>query len=123
MRKVTSMKTLNFFIVLLLSLSMTQPVYGESKKVRIFVVSSYHREYLWSQDTHAGVCAALIDFDFLDDERQVKEYTENDYVESSKVIVKKVWMDSKRKNTMKEIAGALIGINIVIWAIVHFGIH
>ena len=100
------MKTLRVLIALLLSLCMTQVVYGESKKLRILVVSSYHREYLWSQDTHAGVCAALIDFGFLDDERQVKEYTENDYVESSKVIVKKVWMDSKRKNTMKEIAGA-----------------
>jgi len=85
---------------------MTQPVYGASTKARIFLVSSYHREYLWSQDTHAGVCAALLDFNFLDNEKQVKEYTENDYVESSRAAVKKVWMDSKRKNTMREIARA-----------------
>lgn len=100
------MKTLKVLAVLFLSLYMTQVADGASKKARIFVVSSYHREYLWSQDTHAGVCAALIDFDFLGDERQVKEYTENDYVESSKAVVRKVWMDSKRKNTLKDIAAA-----------------
>ena len=100
------MKTLRVLIVLLLSLCMTQVVNGESKKVRIFVVSSYHREYLWSQDTHAGVCAAMLDFNFLDNEKQVKEYTENDYVESSNAVVKKVWMDSKRRNNMRQIAEA-----------------
>lgn len=106
MRKVTIMKTLRVLVVLFLGFCMTQVVYGASKQARIFVVSSYHKEYLWSQDTHAGVCAALLDFNFLDNEKQVKEYTENDYVESFKAIVKKVWMDSKRKNNMREIAEA-----------------
>ena len=77
------MKALRVLIVLSLSFCMTQVVNGESKKLKILVVSSYHREYLWSQDTHVGVCAALIDFDFLENESQVKEYTENDYVEGS----------------------------------------
>jgi len=104
------MKTLTVLVVLFLSLCMTQVVYGASEKSRIFVVSSYHKEYLWSQDTHAGVCAALLDFNFLDNEKQVKEYTENDYVESSKTVIKKVWMDTKRKNSMKEIAAASASI-------------
>ena len=100
------MKALRVLIVLFLGLCIAQVVYGAPRKARIFVVSSYHREYLWSQDTHAGVCAALLDFDFLDDEKQAKIYGENDYVESSKAVVKKVWLDSKRKNTMTEIAEA-----------------
>ena len=104
------MKTSRVLAVLFLTLCMAQIVYGTSKKTKVFLVDSYHREYLWSQDTHAGVCAALLDFNFLDDEKQVKEYTENDYVESSKAVVRKVWMDSKRKNTMREIAEATANI-------------
>lgn len=98
------MKTLRMLSVLLLGLWMTQAAYGASEKVRIFVVSSYHREYLWSQDTHAGVCTALLDFNFLDNEEQVDVYTKNDYVESANAVVKKAWMDTKRKSSRREIA-------------------
>jgi len=105
------MKCLSVSISLFLALLSAQIAPGASAKTRIFVVDSYHREYLWSQDTHTGVCAAMLDFGFLDDEKQVKEYTENDYVESSRAVVKKVWMDSKRKNAMSEIAGAAARIS------------
>ena len=88
------MKTKRVLVVLFLSLSLTPVVYGASNKSRIFVVSSYHKGYLWSQDTHAGVCAALLDFKFLDNENQVKEYTKKNYVESPKTVIKKVWMDT-----------------------------
>ena len=77
------MKTFRMVSMLLVALWITQTAYGASEQVRIFVVSSYHQEYLWSQDTHAGVCAALLDFNFLDNPEQVKAYTENDYVESA----------------------------------------
>ena len=100
------MKIFRIVLVLLVGFCVTTFSYGASKKARIFLVSSYHREYLWSQDTHAGVCAAMLDFNFLDNEKQVKEYTENDYVESSNAVVKKVWMDSKRRNNMRQIAEA-----------------
>ncbi len=100
------MKTLRMVSVLVLGLWMTQAAYGASENVRIFVVSSYHREYLWSQDTHAGVCAALLDYKFLDNENQVKAYTEKDYVESSQAVIKKVWMDTKRKSSKRDIMGA-----------------
>ena len=78
--------------------------YGAQNKIRIFVVSSYHREYLWSQDTNKGVCDALIDFKFVDNEKQIEEYTNNDYLETDKVVIKKAWMDTKRKNQKNEIA-------------------
>lgn len=90
-----------FFVFCLASAS-----YAESNKIRIFVVSSYHREYLWSQDTHKGVCAALVDFKFLDNKVQADEYTQKDFVETEKTIVKKAWMDTKRKSAKNEIAQA-----------------
>jgi ABC-type uncharacterized transport system substrate-binding protein len=73
---------------------------------KIFIVSSYHREYLWSQDTNQGVCAALLHFDYLDHEKQAEEYTKNDYVKTSKAEIKKAWMDAKRKSKSSERAQA-----------------
>jgi putative ABC transport system substrate-binding protein len=76
----------------------------DQSKTRIIVVSSYHREYLWSQATNEGVCAAFLEFGYLDNSDQIKEYTKNDYVESSTAVIKKTWMDTKRKNSKAEIA-------------------
>jgi len=80
--------------------------YGAPKqapgKKRILVVSSYHREYLWSQHTHTGFCAGMLAFGYFDDKEQVEEFTKNDYVETSEAIVKKLWMDAKRKSSKGE---------------------
>jgi ABC-type uncharacterized transport system substrate-binding protein len=73
---------------------------------RIFVVSSYHREYLWSQDTQKGLCAGLLEFGFLDRADQGAEFTRTDAGESSSCLVKKVWMDTKRKSSAHEMAVA-----------------
>jgi len=73
-------------------------------KNKIFVISSYHRQYLWSQDTQKGICAGLVEFGFLDSKDQAVEFTKTDYVESSSAIIKKVWMDTKYKNSKSEIA-------------------
>lgn len=73
-------------------------------KTRIFVVSSYHREYLWSQSTQAGLCAAMLKYGYLDTPQQATELTARDYVESSKAVVKKVWMDTKRHYSSQHIA-------------------
>lgn len=80
------------------------PGYGVSQKIRIFVASSYHREYLWSQSTQAGLCAAMLKFGYLDNQQQIDEFTKNDYVESSKAVIKKEWMDTKRKYNTSDIA-------------------
>jgi ABC-type uncharacterized transport system substrate-binding protein len=83
---------------------------AESKKVRIFVVSSYHREYLWSQDTNQGLCAALLAFKYFDSDRQAEEYTGSDYVETSRAVVKKAWMDTKRHSARDDIARAALRV-------------
>ena len=96
-------------IVLFLGSSVL-PVHGESKKFHIFVVSSYHHEYLWSQETNKGLCAAFKDFKILDNDQQIDEFTKNDFVETDTVVIKKVWMDTKRKNKKDEIAATTVSV-------------
>lgn len=98
------MKLLKIIFVVLFVFGLVSISYEESKKIRMFVVSSYHPEYLWSQDTHKGVCAALLDFKFVDNKNQIEEYTRNDYLETDKIVLKKAWMDTKRKSAKSEIA-------------------
>ena len=93
-----------FLLILTFALFLNATGYGESVQTRIFVVSSYHGEYLWSQSTHDGLCAAMLKFGYLDTQKQVDAFTQNDSVESSGAVVKKAWMDTKRKNSSVEIA-------------------
>ncbi len=72
------------------------------EKYRILVISSYHNEYLWSQETNQGFCAAMLKYGYFDNKDQADVYTKNDYVESTKAVVKKMWMDSKRKKGKQE---------------------
>jgi putative tryptophan/tyrosine transport system substrate-binding protein len=76
---------------------------GAASKIRIFIVSSYHPEYMWSQETAKGVSAALVDFQFLDGKEQAEEFMTNDFIETDKAVIKKVWMDTKRKSSRSEI--------------------
>ena len=78
----------------------------EGKKIRILVVSSYHREYVWSQDTNKGFCAAMMKYGYFDSQTQADEYTKNDSVETSRVVVKKLWMDAKRRGSKAELEEA-----------------
>ncbi|MEJ2200406.1 MAG: ABC transporter substrate binding protein [Desulfuromonadaceae bacterium] len=83
---------------------------GADGKTRFLVVSSYHKEYSWSQETNRGFCAAMLKFGYFDNTEQTHEYTENDYVETSRAIIKKLWMDSKRKSRRAEMEETSIGI-------------
>ena len=73
-------------------------------KHRIVIVSSYHREYLWSKDTAAGVKAGLLEAGWLDSEEQAARFVREDAVESSRALLVKLWMDTKRGNSRAEIA-------------------
>ena len=97
-------------VVLLVLMGQVPGVFAEGGKLRIFVVSSYHREYLWTQDTNKGLCAALRDFKFLDSDAEVEEFTKNDAIETATVVIKKAWMDTKRKNKKEEIAATTSNI-------------
>jgi ABC-type uncharacterized transport system substrate-binding protein len=67
------------------------------EKIRILVVSSYHPGYRWSQETTKGFCAAMLKFGYFDREEQIDEFTKNDAIETPQVIVRKFWLDAKRK--------------------------
>lgn len=83
---------------------------ASSDKKRIFVVSSYHGAYLWSQSTQAGLNAAMLRYGYLDDESQGKVLAANDFVESEQAIIRKSWMDTKRRNSSIDIARATVRI-------------
>ena len=75
-------------------------------KVRLLLVDSYHRDYLWCKYTHAGFAEALLKRGYLDTQEQIDELWKSDQVESSKAIVKVLWMDTKRKNSKPEMQQA-----------------
>jgi ABC-type uncharacterized transport system substrate-binding protein len=94
-----------FFIFLCgLSLALAGPaVSGKAQaKKKIMVVSSYHREYLWSQETNKGFREAMLKYGYFETPEQAAEYGKNDFVEAGKAVVKKAWMDAKRKKSRAE---------------------
>ncbi len=101
-------------LLLVIVIGLAAPGHGASdkasRKKRFFVVSSYHREYNWSIETNKGFCAAMLRWKFFDNEAQVAEFTRNDRVETSGAVVRKMWMDSKRKKTNIEKAAASAAI-------------
>lgn len=99
-------------IFLLGSVLVSHPVVADNhaEKYKIMIVSSYHREYLWSQSTHNGVMAAMLKYGYLDNKQQINKFTEQDKIESSRVILRKTWMDSKRFSDIDGIANATLRI-------------
>ncbi|MCP4408524.1 MAG: hypothetical protein GY807_12320, partial [Gammaproteobacteria bacterium] len=95
--------------VLLFGLNLSQAE-SDTGKRRIFIVSSYNRDYLWSQSTHAGVTAAMLRYGYIDNETQLQTFTDSDYLESSRAVVKKTWMDTKRHSSVTDIAAATLRI-------------
>ena len=83
----------------------THPLPGNLKK-RVFIVSSYDREYIWSRSTQRGVNAAMLQHGYLDREEQGLRLLDKDAVESTRAVVQKTWMDTKRRNTRAELAAA-----------------
>lgn len=87
-----------------IGLCLTSLGHAEVGKKRIFIVSSYHKGYLWSESTQKGLSEAMLKYGYLDDTQQTAELIKNDRVESSKAVIKKVWMDTKRRNSFRDIA-------------------
>ena len=97
-------------ILLILLVCISTIAYGNTEKIRLFVVSSYHKEYLWSQSTQQGLTQAMLDYGYLDNREQIEEFTRNDRIESSKAIIQKVWMNTKRKNSRSDIGASTLRI-------------
>ncbi|MHB9154201.1 MAG: ABC transporter substrate-binding protein [Endomicrobiales bacterium] len=84
-----------------------------AKKRKILVVSSYNRDYQWCKETNAGLCAGLLKFGYLDEKSQAEEFTENDSVETSKIIMRKLWMDTKRRKSKEDKARVTLEITVI----------
>ncbi len=100
-------------LVLFLCLSASAfaaPPPASDDKLRLLVISSYHREYLWSQDTQHGLVDALLQFSYLDSPSQGDVLTSDDQVTSSRAVIHKLWMNTKHKNSAAEIRESIISI-------------
>lgn len=86
------------------------PAATKAGKVRLLHVDSYHREYAGSWGAIEGFHDALLKLGYLDNAGQAKELTQNDFVESSKAIIKRLWMDSKRKDTKPQLMKSTVEI-------------
>ena len=73
---------------------------------RIFIVDSYDRGYIWSQSTQKGVNAAMRKHGYLDNDQQAAQLVRHDMVESSRALIRKEWMNSKRKDSRTDLASA-----------------
>ncbi len=87
---------------------------ANARKVNILVVSSYHREYLWSQDTHRGLTAAMHELGYFDSREQGQELMQSGRVESTRAIVRKLWMDTKRRAGPGDISQAVTKVRTVV---------
>ncbi len=94
------------FFALLLVCVASSVAAAQTKQRRIFVVDSYHREYLWSVSTQQGLVEAMLRYGYLDDVEQGRAFTRDDHVESSRAVIRKVWMDTKRQNRFEQMARA-----------------
>lgn len=90
-------------VLLCLGLGLTPVVSAAAAKKRLFIVSSYHKGYLWSQETQQGLSESMLHYGYLDNHWQSAALAENDYVESTKAVIQKDWMDTKRKHSLHDI--------------------
>lgn len=82
---------------------------------RIFIVDSYDRGYIWSQQTQKGVGAAMRRLGYLHGEEE-RRLERDDALESVHVVVRKAWMDTKRRNARSDMARATARIMAEIQA-------
>ncbi len=92
---------LKFLGIFLLAMVWSAPVLAEGR-TKLLLIDSFHREFLSSQFTHKGFAEGLRKFGYLDTQEQIDQLLKNDEVESSKAIVKILWMDTRRKSSRPE---------------------
>jgi ABC-type uncharacterized transport system substrate-binding protein len=114
MKSGRSMRIGEAVVVLLVVFGLACVAYGAQKKKpvqrRVLVVSSYQRDVAWSRETNEGLCAAMLKFRYLENRGQAEEFTKSDYVETPRVVLKKLWMDTKRKGSKGEMDEASLAI-------------
>ena len=70
-------------------------------KTRIFIVHSYHPEYLWEQDVKKGTIEGLESLGYIDSS-EADTLRNTDAVDGSKSVIRVIWLDTKRKSKPAE---------------------
>jgi len=78
----------------------------QNTRQRVMIVSSYSRDYLWSTSTQNGVNAAMLKLGYLDSMAQAATLMRTDEVQSKRAVIRKVWMDTKRRNSRSDLAAS-----------------
>jgi len=99
-------------LLLLLVLLLAPRLQAQDKPgpKRIFIVSSYDRAYIWSKSTQEGVNAAMRKYGYLTTDQQAREFLRTDRLQTDKVVLRKMWMDTKRRGGTLEMAAATTAI-------------
>lgn len=107
------MRTFKTVVVLFAVSCLAWGAYGAPKKPaqrRILVVSSYQKDVIWSQETNRGLCAAMLKFRYFENSAEADKFTLKGYLETPKVVIRKMWMDTKKfggKREMEEASQAI----------------
>jgi ABC-type uncharacterized transport system substrate-binding protein len=99
-------------LLLLLVLLLAPRLQAQDKPgpKRIFIVSSYDRAYIWSKSTQQGVNAAMRKYGYLTTDQQAREFLRTDRLQTDKVVLRKMWMDTKRRGGTLEMAASTTAI-------------
>ncbi len=106
--------TLLFILIVTLTTGPFAATAEDEVKRRFVVVDSYHREYLWSQHVNDGFCRAMLQFGYLDNPEQISVFTRTDQTTSSKAIIRRLWMDTKRQTAKDYLAKTTADISKAI---------
>ncbi|MGH1441600.1 MAG: ABC transporter substrate-binding protein [Cellvibrionaceae bacterium] len=87
--------------ITLLIITLSFSTYAAPHKIAI--VSSYHPEFLWTSETNEGVFKALREDGYSISNEQEQSFIKDNFLETKELILRKWWMDSKRKSSLPEI--------------------
>jgi ABC-type uncharacterized transport system substrate-binding protein len=111
--RIVPVRVLSRAILLLLLVLLLAPRLQAQDKPgpkRIFIVSSYDRAYIWSKSTQQGVNAAMRKYGYLTTDQQAREFLRTDRLQTDKVVLRKMWMDTKRRGGTLEMAASTTAI-------------
>ena len=83
-------------------------------KRRFFIVDSYHREYSWSHNVAKGFCDGMRHYGYLETDEEAERCLAMDTVESSRAVMQRAWMDTKRWSDKDQMLEATVAISAAI---------
>lgn len=92
-------------VIFMLMILLLIPIFSQEQK-NILLISSYHREYHVSNLADTGILTYFLEVGYLDSEDQIAYFIEHDELETSRVKLRELWMDSKRKNSKEDLLEA-----------------